>query len=148
MSDTQNQAEICTDCDPQVGSEPVIRQEDPLDKSTFDVPTGGRYPMLVIEYCDRCRWLHRATWMLTELSLTFTPPLIRSTMLVPVAAPEPAGRFRIWLITKPQESKEQGDGTLVWDRKIEDGFPDPKVVKQRIRDHVAPGMSLGHSDRK
>ncbi|KAG8790722.1 hypothetical protein FRC16_000734 [Serendipita sp. 398] len=53
MSDTQNQAEICTDCDPQVGSEPVIRQEDPLDKSTFTVPTGGRYPMLVIEYCDR-----------------------------------------------------------------------------------------------
>ncbi|KAG8830340.1 hypothetical protein FRC17_005026 [Serendipita sp. 399] len=69
-------------------------------------------------------------------------------MLVPVAAPEPAGRFRIWLLDVSQDSKVQVGSTLLWDRKIEDGFPDLKEVKQRVRDKVAPGMPLGHSDKK
>jgi selenoprotein W-related protein len=39
------------------------------------------------------------------------------------------------------------DGELIYDRKDDEGFVDPKVVKQAIRDRVAPGRSLGHSDR-
>jgi predicted Rdx family selenoprotein len=51
---------------------------------------------------------------------------------------------------------------LTWDRKVEGGFPELKVLvrfnfvpsdistepaqKQRIRDHVDPNKSLGHSD--
>ena len=58
---------------------------------------------------------------------------------------------------------------LVWDRKVEGGFPELKVLvrsnsvhvrrfaslrapvsisqKQRIRDRIQPGKSLGHSDK-
>jgi hypothetical protein len=35
---------------------------------------------------------------------------------------------------------------LLWDRKVEGGFPEAKVLKQRLRDHIEPGKSLGHSD--
>ena len=47
-----------------------------------------------------------------------------------------SGRFRI---TCGEE--------LIWCRKRDGGFPDIKVLKQRIRDFVAPQMDLGHSDR-
>ncbi|MBL8254343.1 MAG: SelT/SelW/SelH family protein, partial [Candidatus Competibacter sp.] len=36
---------------------------------------------------------------------------------------------------------------LIWSRKQEGRFPEAKEIKQRIRDHVAPARSLGHSDR-
>jgi len=37
-------------------------------------------------------------------------------------------------------------GKLVWSRKEKGRFPDIKELKQLVRDHVAPGMDLGHSD--
>lgn len=36
---------------------------------------------------------------------------------------------------------------VVWERKAEGGFPQPKELKQRIRDVIAPAKDLGHSDR-
>jgi len=39
------------------------------------------------------------------------------------------------------------DGELVWDRVRDNGFPDVKTLKRRIRDKIAPERSLGHSDR-
>ena len=38
------------------------------------------------------------------------------------------------------------DGQMVWDRKAEGGFPEMKLLKQRIRDRIAPQRDLGHSD--
>ena len=38
------------------------------------------------------------------------------------------------------------DGELIWDRKTEGGFPDSKVLKQRVRDRLDPQRSLGHVD--
>ena len=38
------------------------------------------------------------------------------------------------------------NGEVVWDRAEEGGFPEVKVLKQRVRDKVAPAKSLGHSD--
>jgi hypothetical protein len=35
---------------------------------------------------------------------------------------------------------------LLWDRKTEGGFPETKVLKQRVRDHIDPKKDLGHSD--
>lgn len=35
---------------------------------------------------------------------------------------------------------------LLWDRKAEGGFPETKVLKQRVRDHIEPKKDLGHSD--
>ena len=46
------------------------------------------------------------------------------------------GQFDVWC-------NEQ----LVWSRKREGGFPELKVLKQRIRDVIAPERDLGHSDQ-
>lgn len=35
---------------------------------------------------------------------------------------------------------------LLWDRKSEGGFPETKVLKQRVRDRIDPLKDLGHSD--
>jgi selenoprotein W-related protein len=39
------------------------------------------------------------------------------------------------------------DGASVWSRQQEGRFPELRQLKQRIRDLVAPGKQLGHSDR-
>jgi predicted Rdx family selenoprotein len=61
----------------------------------------------------------------TELFLTFPPPVVQSITLIPRNAPETAGRFRVWL--------RMGDDAapipiLAWDRKVEGGFPELKVL--------------------
>ncbi len=38
-------------------------------------------------------------------------------------------------------------GHRVWERKADGGFPDVKILKQRVRDLLAPGRDLGHLDR-
>ena len=37
---------------------------------------------------------------------------------------------------------------IVFDRKLQGGFLDIKELKQLIRDKIAPGKKLGHSDKK
>ncbi|TFK27086.1 hypothetical protein FA15DRAFT_666823 [Coprinopsis marcescibilis] len=116
---------------------------DPLDPSTFRFPEPLSCPTVTIEFCDRCRWLHRATWVQTELFLTFPPPKIGCISLLPRNTDDTSGRFRVWL-----SKNKEAEPILVWDRKVEGGFPELKVLKQRIRDHISPGTSLGHSDAK
>ncbi|OCF36353.1 hypothetical protein I316_01599 [Kwoniella heveanensis BCC8398] len=110
--------------------------------TTFQAPLLKDFkPSVIIEFCDRCRWAPRATWIQTELFLTFPNPLIRTITLIPLNAPETGGRFRVWV--------DKGDGVgeqLAWDRKTEGGFPELKVLKQRIRNIIQPEMGLGHSD--
>ena len=38
------------------------------------------------------------------------------------------------------------DGETIWSRAAEGRFPEAPELKQLIRDRVAPGRSLGHSD--
>jgi selenoprotein W-related protein len=38
------------------------------------------------------------------------------------------------------------DGDLIWSRKKQGRFPDIKELKQLVRDRIAPGRPLGHSD--
>jgi predicted Rdx family selenoprotein len=78
-----------------------------------------------------CR-LHRATWLSTELFLTFPPPVLHTITLVPLNSEDTAGRFRVWLSLGPggDEGEAQGIPTpvVVWDRKKEGGFPELKVL--------------------
>jgi len=87
---------------------------------------------ITIEYCPKCGWLLRAAWMAQELLTTFTDDLFSLT-LVPS---EVAGRYTIHL-------GEQ----LIWDRKREGHFPEPKEIKKLVRDIIDPGRGLGHNDR-
>jgi len=125
-----------------------VQAEDVLDPSTFSPPTPLPTPRIVIEFCDRCRWLHRATWTQTELFLTFPPPIVQSISLVPRNSPETAGRFRVWLLAEETAVGEGGKSELLWDRKTQGGFPELKDLKQRVRDRVQPNLALGHSDKK
>ncbi len=40
------------------------------------------------------------------------------------------------------------NGNLVWSRKAEGRFPEMAELKQRVRDEIAQGKDLGHSDVK
>ncbi len=90
-----------------------------------------RRPRLVIEYCTQCRWLLRAAWMAQELLTTFGPRLGEVALV-----PGTGGVFRVYL-----------DDEQLWCRAEKGGFPDLKLLKQMVRDRVAPDMDLGHSDR-
>ncbi len=84
-----------------------------------------------ITYCTQCNWLLRSTWMAQELLSTFGTELCSVTLV-----PGTGGVFEIRL-----------DGELIWERKRDGGFPEVKRLKQLVRDRVAPGRDLGHTDR-
>ena len=90
----------------------------------------NRSPRLEIEYCTQCRWLLRAAWLAQELLTTFVDDLGEVALV-----PGKGGVFEVRL-----------DGETIWSRKAEGRFPEAKEVKQRLRDRVAPGRDLGHSD--
>lgn len=92
-------------------------------------------PRVEIRYCTRCKWLLRAQWYAAELLQTFDGEL-GEVALVPASDEREAGVFRVDV-----------DGTPVWNRKVDDGFPEVTELKRRVRDLVAPDRSLGHADR-
>ena len=81
-------------------------------------------------------------WMAQELLSTFASAkeegdrLLRSVALVPSKG-YGGGVFRVRV-----------NNTQVWCRKADGGFPEAKVLKQRVRDIVQPSKDLGHSDVK
>ncbi len=90
----------------------------------------NRAPRLEIEYCTQCRWLLRAGWLAQELLTTFQQELGEVALI-----PGTGGVFEVRV-----------DGSVVWSRAGEARFPELKELKQRVRDAIAPGRSLGHSD--
>jgi selenoprotein W-related protein len=82
-----------------------------------------------IRYCTQCRWLQRAAWIAQELLITF-PTEIEVTL-----EPGVGGVFEVEL-----------EGDVIFSRARSRRFPEPKELKQRVRDRVDPGRSLGHSD--
>jgi selenoprotein W-related protein len=88
-------------------------------------------PQVKITYCSQCQWLLRAGWMAQELLSTFNTDL-GAVVLVPSTG----GVFRI-----------EYDDAVIWDRVVDGGFPEAKVLKQRVRDRLDPTRDLGHIDR-
>ncbi len=95
------------------------------------VPPDGAGHHLEITYCRQCRWLLRAAWTAQELLTTFERELAAVTL-----RPGTGGVFEVRL-----------DGALVHSRKAAGGFAEMRVLKQLVRDRVAPDRDLGHSDR-
>jgi selenoprotein W-related protein len=91
-----------------------------------------RNPAITITYCTQCNWLLRSGWLAQELLSTFGQDLASVTLV-----PGTGGVFRI-----------EVDGDEIWERVRDGGFPDAKVLKQRLRDKVWPERDLGHADRK
>jgi selenoprotein W-related protein len=88
-------------------------------------------PRVEIEYCTQCRWLLRAAWMAQELLTTFEQDLGSVTLV-----PGTGGVFEIRM-----------EGERLWSRAEAGRFPDVKELKRIVRDRIAPGRDLGHTDR-
>lgn len=89
-------------------------------------------PRIEIIYCPGCHWLPRSAWMAQELLHTFNDEL-DEVALKPARV---GGAFEI-----------RCNGELLWERVRDGGFPDIKVLKQRVRDALAPDRDLGHLER-
>jgi selenoprotein W-related protein len=90
-------------------------------------------PTITIEYCPKCHWLLRAAYMSQEFLTTFEGD-IKAVTLQPSLV---NGDYKISI-----------DDKKIFDRKEFGGFPEIKELKQLVRDIVAPGKSLGHTDTK
>jgi selenoprotein W-related protein len=88
-------------------------------------------PRLEIEYCTQCRWLLRAAWIAQEVLTTFASELGEVALI-----PGTGGVFVVRL-----------NGEIIFSRARAGRFPEIKELKQMVRDRVAPGRDLGHSDR-
>ncbi|OOC54341.1 selenoprotein W-related protein [Nocardiopsis sinuspersici] len=91
----------------------------------------AKQPRLEIEYCTRCRWLPRATWMAQELLTTFEAELGEVALV-----PGTGGVFEVRL-----------DGESLWSRQSDAAFTDAAELKRLVRDRIAPDRRLGHSER-
>jgi selenoprotein W-related protein len=88
-------------------------------------------PVIEITFCRLCGWGLRAGWMAQELLTAFAEDL-GSVMLTPDAV---GGVFEVRV-----------NNEVIWSRKERGRFPENKELKQLVRDRIAPGRSLGHSD--
>jgi len=88
-------------------------------------------PVVSIKYCSQCQWLLRSAWLAQELLSTFSTGLGEVRLI-----PGTGGVFQIDV-----------DGQVVWERKADGGFPEAKVLKQRVRDCFDPSRDLGHIDQ-
>lgn len=70
--------------------------------------------------------------MAQELLTTFEQDLQQVCL-----CPGEGGRFEIF-----------ADQTRIWSRHDDGGFPEITLLKQKVRDIIAPDKSLGHADRK
>lgn len=104
--------------------------EQPAEVAVVPEAAVPTLPRVVLTYCTQCRWLLRAAWYTQELLTTFHREIGEVAL-----RPGNGGVFTV-----------EVDGQVVWDRKVEGGFPEITVLKRRIRDVVAPDKPLGHSD--
>ncbi len=102
-----------------------------MDRPEAAAVSDGAGSRVAITYCIRCNWLLRSAWMAQELLSTFGQDLAEVAL-----RPGTGGVFTIVV-----------DGETIWDRARDGGFPDVKALKQRVRDRIAPGRALGHTDR-
>ena len=92
----------------------------------------NRCARVEIDYCTQCRWLLRAAWLAQELLSTFEAEVGEVAL-----RPGSGGVFEVRV-----------DGETVWSRKERGRFPEAAELKQLVRDRIAPGKDLGHSDHK
>jgi len=89
-------------------------------------------PRVEIRYCFQCTWEARAAWMAQEVLSTFSDSVGEVALV-----PDTGGTFEI-----------RADDRLVWSRAERDRFPQPKELKQGIRNVVDLDADLGHADRE
>ncbi|KAL4967452.1 SelT/SelW/SelH family protein [Aspergillus stella-maris] len=112
-------------------------------------PTPYTTPKITIEYCTQCKWLLRAAYYAQELLSTFSTDLGGVELI-----PRTGGLFAITVYasasvnqSQSEQSEQQAPPVTIWERKRDGGFPEVKELKNRVRNLIDPGRSLGHTDR-
>ena len=92
---------------------------------------------------QRKEWMLRAAYFGQELLSTFSTSIGEIALI-----PATGGIFQVHLTyVDPAVDNAEPSEVLLWDRKTEGGFPETKILKQRVRNHIEPGLDLGHSDK-
>ncbi|SCU83551.1 LADA_0C12112g1_1 [Lachancea dasiensis] len=90
------------------------------------------YPKISIRFCTRCKWNLRSAWYLQELLQTFQDDLAEISLI-----PGDAGEFRILGYLDADAE------IIIWDRKVDGGFPDSKFLKQRVKQMLLATSTVG-----
>lgn len=111
-----------------------------------DTIDDSKLPRIAITFCTQCKWMLRAAYFGQELLSTFGTT-IGEVALIPATG----GIFQVNLTYQAAAAAEasaelQTTQILIWDRKTQGGFPETKILKQLIRNHIDPDKNLGHSD--
>ncbi|WP_197525653.1 SelT/SelW/SelH family protein [Pseudobythopirellula maris] len=101
------------------------------------MPEPTRTHRVEITYCTGCRWMLRSAWYAQELLSTFEAELAEVAL-----RPGSGGVFEV------KVGPAAGPAELLWSRERDGGFPEIKLLKQRVRDAVSPAKDLGHSDKR
>lgn len=96
------------------------------------MPDADSMPRVRIVYCTQCRFILRAAWLAQELLMTFAGDLGEVALV-----PGRDGIFEVRL-----------DNELIFSKKVSGRFPESSELKQLLRDRIAPGKDLGHSEKK
>ncbi|BCS29476.1 SelT/SelW/SelH family protein [Aspergillus puulaauensis] len=100
------------------------------------------HPRITIQYCTQCKWMLRAAYFAQELLSTFNTDIGEIALV-----PRTGGVFTVTIFPTTSTAAEGGDGTILWDRKTDGGFPEVKELKSRVRNVIDPTRNLGHTDR-
>ncbi|KXJ94718.1 Rdx family-domain-containing protein [Microdochium bolleyi] len=139
-----------------------MESSPPTIAMSTSLPSPVPLPRVTIRFCTQCKWMLRAAYFAQELLSTF------STALGEVALqPSTGGTFVVEIAytaeqasasapSAPPAASTPSDAAgglavqhrVLWDRKVDGGFPETKELKRRVRDVIEPGRNLGHVDRE
>jgi selenoprotein W-related protein len=105
---------------------PLVLREAQDERN--EAPRMNEAPRVEIEYCRRCKFLLRASWMAQELLSTFEEELGGVTLV-----PGGGGIFEVRV-----------DGEVIASNREGEEMPEPGAVKRALRDRIAPGRRIGH----
>ncbi|PTB47241.1 uncharacterized protein TrAFT101_004093 [Trichoderma asperellum] len=108
-------------------------------------------PRITIQFCTQCKWMLRAAYYAQELLSTFSlslgevalQPSTGGTFIVTIHTPATTASSSSSSPSEPPSIQS----TILWNRKTDQGFPETKELKRRVRDVIEPGRDLGHVDR-
>ncbi|KAI0902279.1 Rdx family-domain-containing protein [Annulohypoxylon nitens] len=114
-------------------------------------------PRVTIRFCTQCKWMLRAAYFAQELLSTFSTslgevalqPSAGGTFIVSIvyAPPNPDPTSSVPSSPTSSSPRPAIQQRVLWDRKLDGGFPETKELKRRVRDVIEPGRNLGHVDK-
>ncbi|KAI0486651.1 hypothetical protein F4859DRAFT_309044 [Xylaria cf. heliscus] len=125
--------------------------------SSSSLSSPSPLPRVTIRFCTQCKWMLRAAYFAQELLSTFSTslgevalqPATGGIFVVEIfyADPTPISISTATATTTQADANPTIQHRVLWDRKVDGGFPETKELKRRVRDVIEPERNLGHVDR-